>query len=111
VKTDRELCGVYIAACAGLVTLLAAMVEPYIPTIASAIRYGDIIAGRHAALSMIMARCYHAGNVFATVDLGGPFGRSQAGLSPADAQLSSRLLSLASTLHQILPEGDWLTRS
>lgn len=39
VKTDRELCGVYIAACAGLVTLLAAMVEPYIPTIAAAIRY------------------------------------------------------------------------
>lgn len=38
VKTDRELCGVYIAACAGLVTLLAAMVEPYIPIIAAAIR-------------------------------------------------------------------------
>lgn len=43
-KTDKEQCGVYIAACAGLVTLLAAMVEPYIPTIAEAIRCGTLTA-------------------------------------------------------------------
>ena len=32
-KSDRELCGSYLAACMGLVALLAALVEPYMPSI------------------------------------------------------------------------------
>lgn len=32
-KADRELCGSYLAACMGLVALLAALVEPYMPSI------------------------------------------------------------------------------
>lgn len=38
VKTDRERCGVLVAACAGLVNLLAAMVEPYMPGLAARIQ-------------------------------------------------------------------------
>ena len=32
-KSDRELCGSYLAACMGLVALLAALVETYMPSI------------------------------------------------------------------------------
>ena len=32
-KADEELCGSYLAACMGLVALLAALVEPYMPSI------------------------------------------------------------------------------
>jgi len=34
-KADKELCGTYLAACMGLVALLAALVEPYMPSIAA----------------------------------------------------------------------------
>ena len=30
-KTDRERCSVLVAACAGLVTLLTGLIEPYMP--------------------------------------------------------------------------------
>lgn len=33
IKTDKELCGSYLAACLGLVALLAALVEPYMPSV------------------------------------------------------------------------------
>ena len=32
-KADKELCGSYLAACMGLVALLAALVKPYMPSI------------------------------------------------------------------------------
>ena len=32
-KADKELCGSYLAACMGLVAILAALVEPYMPSI------------------------------------------------------------------------------
>ena len=33
IKSDKELCGSYLAACMGLVALLAALVEPYMPSV------------------------------------------------------------------------------
>ena len=33
IKTDKQQCGNYLAACMGLVTLLAALVEPYMPSV------------------------------------------------------------------------------
>ena len=33
IKSDKELCGSYLAACLGLVALLAALVEPYMPSV------------------------------------------------------------------------------
>lgn len=33
IKTDKELCGSYLAACVGLVALLAALIHPYMPSV------------------------------------------------------------------------------
>ena len=33
IKSDKELCGSYLAACMGLVALLAALVQPYMPSV------------------------------------------------------------------------------
>ena len=33
IKSDKELCGTYLAACMGLVALLAALVQPYMPSV------------------------------------------------------------------------------
>ena len=33
IKSDKELCGSYLAACLGLVALLAALIEPYMPSV------------------------------------------------------------------------------
>ncbi len=42
-KADKELCGSYLAACMGLVALLAALVEPYMPSITIKVRgFGSI---------------------------------------------------------------------
>lgn len=33
IKSDKELCGSYLAACMGLVALLAALIQPYMPSV------------------------------------------------------------------------------
>ena len=38
IKTDKELCGSYLAACMGLVALLAALVEPYMPSVTKKVK-------------------------------------------------------------------------
>lgn len=37
-KEDRERCGALLAACAGLCVLLAALVEPYLPSVSAKAR-------------------------------------------------------------------------
>lgn len=49
-KADKELCGSYLAACMGLVALLSALVEPYMPSITT-----KVLTFLHSCLSVLAA--------------------------------------------------------
>ena len=57
-KADKELCGSYLAACMGLVALLAALVEPYMPSITIKVTVSSIPALSGLAACMGLALEY-----------------------------------------------------
>ncbi|KAL3147164.1 hypothetical protein ABBQ32_002671 [Trebouxia sp. C0010 RCD-2024] len=70
IKTDKELCGSYLAACVGLVALLAALIHPYMPSVtrkvqqqlnvsALSLRLTDSLLKKSYALASIIPPGHH----------------------------------------------------
>ena len=69
IKTDKELCGSYLAACMGLVALLAALVEPYMPSVTRKVGI-QCCCSIHCSLD-ITIHTVRAGNTSNACRLGG----------------------------------------
>lgn len=82
IKSDKELCGSYLAACMGLVALLAALLHPYMPSVTRKVcphkvNNGLSITYRLASLLQLMCFPLHERLIQdLSGSLHGPFGTS-----------------------------------